>query len=177
MRSNGEEVSQCAHTHLYKLWCGPGQRSECCIEYSGKGPRMYPGAQGNILFFGGGKRFWTDCLYSHAQTGYEQAGWMKEEPPSIYGGECQTLNPSTCTNRKISAPVLALSFTITVSAACLSSSKACGVFKSFSIAATNRPCSRLSDPSRWVPTSVRTCSNNPTVSVATCRSSEKHSHG
>jgi hypothetical protein len=38
--------------------------------------------QGNILL--GGKRFLTDCLYSEPQ-----AGWMKEEPPSIDAGECQ----------------------------------------------------------------------------------------
>ena len=48
---------------------------------------MYPGAQGNIRF--GGKRFWTDCLYPYIQTDYGQAGWMKEEPPVIYAGECQ----------------------------------------------------------------------------------------
>ena len=48
---------------------------------------MYPGAQGNIRF--AGKRFWTDCLYSSLPTEDEQVGWMKEEPPSIYGGECQ----------------------------------------------------------------------------------------
>ena len=29
----------------------------------------------------GGKRFWTDCLYLYTQTGYGQAGWLKEEPP------------------------------------------------------------------------------------------------
>jgi hypothetical protein len=40
---------------------------------------MYPGAQGNIRF--AGQRFWTDCLYSYTQKGYEQVGWMKEEPP------------------------------------------------------------------------------------------------
>ena len=49
---------------------------------------MYPGAQGNIRF--GGKRFWTDCLYPYIQTDYGQAGWMKEEPPVIYAGECQS---------------------------------------------------------------------------------------
>ena len=48
---------------------------------------MYPGAQGNIRF--GGKRFWTDCLYPSIQTDDGQAGWMKEEPPVIYAGECQ----------------------------------------------------------------------------------------
>ncbi len=48
---------------------------------------MYPGAQGNIRF--GGKRFWTDCLYSSLPTEDEQAGWMKEEPPVIHAGECQ----------------------------------------------------------------------------------------
>ena len=51
---------------------------------------MYPGAQGNIRF--GGKRFWTDCLYPYIQTDYGQAGWMKEEPPVIYAGECQLGN-------------------------------------------------------------------------------------
>ena len=40
----------------------------------------------------GGKRFWTDCLYSSIQTDDEQAGWMKEEPPVIYAGECQKCN-------------------------------------------------------------------------------------
>ena len=50
---------------------------------------MYPGAQGNIRF--GGKRFWTDCLYPYIQTDYGQAGWMKEEPPVIYAGECQKI--------------------------------------------------------------------------------------
>jgi len=30
---------------------------------------------------GGGKRFWTDCLYSPLQTEDGQAGWLKEEPP------------------------------------------------------------------------------------------------
>jgi len=49
----------------------------------------YPGAQRNILFFGGGKRFWTDCLSSSLPTEDEQAGWLKEEPPVIYAGECQ----------------------------------------------------------------------------------------
>jgi putative transposase len=29
----------------------------------------------------GGKRFWTDCLYSPLQTEDGQAGWLKEEPP------------------------------------------------------------------------------------------------
>src|SRR6266566_2657095 len=67
------------------------KRPQCRPEYSGKGFSMYPGAQGNILFFGGGKRFWTDCLYSSLPTEDEQAGWLKEEPPVIYAGECQTL--------------------------------------------------------------------------------------
>ena len=48
---------------------------------------MYPGAQGNILF--GGKRFWTDCLYSPLLTEDGQAGWLKEEPPVFEAGECQ----------------------------------------------------------------------------------------
>ena len=55
------------------------------LQHPGKG--MYPGAQGNGRAIV--KRFWTDCLYSHLRKGYEQAGWMKEEPLSIYGGECQ----------------------------------------------------------------------------------------
>ena len=87
MWSTGEEVSECAHPHLYQLWCGLGERSQCSTQYPGKGTRIYLGAQGNILF--GGQRFWTDCLYSYTHTGYGQAGWMKEEPPSMYGGECQ----------------------------------------------------------------------------------------
>jgi len=49
---------------------------------------MYPGAQGNSRF--AGKRFWTDCLYSYTHTGYEQAGWMKEEPLAFDARECQT---------------------------------------------------------------------------------------
>ena|SRR5437016_175823 len=90
MWNTGEEVSECAHPHLYKLWCGLGERSQCSPQYPGKGTSLYPGAQGNIRF--AGKRFWTDCLYSSLPTEDEQAGWMKEEPPSIYGGECQFSN-------------------------------------------------------------------------------------
>ena len=89
MWGHGEEVSQRTNPHLYKLWRGPGQRSQCCSEYIGKGVRVYPGAQGNVLFFGGGKRFWTDCLYSSLPTEDEQAGWMKEESPGASFGECQ----------------------------------------------------------------------------------------
>ena len=72
-----------------KKGCSAVPRQPSTLQHPGKSFSMYPGAQGNILFFGGGKRFWTDCLYSYTQTGYEQAGWMKEEPPSMYGGECQ----------------------------------------------------------------------------------------
>jgi hypothetical protein len=36
----------------------------------------------DVLF--GGKRFWTDYLYSLLPTEDGQAGWMKEEPPSMY---------------------------------------------------------------------------------------------
>jgi hypothetical protein len=82
-----EEVSLCANPHLYKLWSGTRQRSQCRSEHPGKGISMYPGAQGNIRL--AGKRFWTDCLYSYTHTGYEQAGWMKEEPPAFDAGECQ----------------------------------------------------------------------------------------
>src|SRR5947209_17334280 len=89
MRGNSQEVSQCAHTYLYKLWYGHGQRLQCRSEYSGKGVRTYPGAQGNILFRGGGKCFWTDCLYSSLLTEDEQVCWMKEEPPVLEPGECQ----------------------------------------------------------------------------------------
>ena len=74
-----EEVAECAYPQLYSVWVGTGQRSQCREEHPGQGISMYPGAQGNIRF--AGKRFWTDCLYSYTQTGYEQAGWMKEEPP------------------------------------------------------------------------------------------------
>jgi len=38
-------------------------------------------------------RFWTDRLYSLWQGQNGQAGWLKEEPPLIYGGECQFESP------------------------------------------------------------------------------------
>ncbi len=75
----GQEVSERADPHLYELWRGAGQRPQCGNKHLGKS--TYPGAQGNIRF--AGRRFWTDCLYSYTQTGYEQAGWMKEEPPAF----------------------------------------------------------------------------------------------
>ncbi len=55
---------------------------------------MYRGAHGNGRA-GLVKRFWTDCLYSSLPTEDEQAGWMKEEPPSIYGRGCQTCRAVT----------------------------------------------------------------------------------
>ena len=40
------------------------------------------------------RAFYTD---SEGNTGYEQAGWMKEEPPAFDAGECQLLScSSTC---------------------------------------------------------------------------------
>src|SRR6266566_3658879 len=89
MWSTGEEIAECANPHLYQLWRRLGSRPECSVEHSGKSTSMYPGAQGNIRF--AGKRFWTDCLYSYTQTGYEQAGWMKEDPPAFDAGECQLI--------------------------------------------------------------------------------------
>jgi len=57
------------------------------MQYPGKGI-MYPGAQGNIRF--AGKRFWTDHLYSSLCEEDEQAGWIKEEPPSFMAGSVRT---------------------------------------------------------------------------------------
>jgi len=40
------------------------------------------------------KRFWTQDLYCFSPIpGKWQALWMKEEPPSIYGGQCQLTIP------------------------------------------------------------------------------------
>ena len=52
MWGDGQEVSLSTYPHLYKLWCGLRQRSQCRAEYPGKGIRTYPGAQGNVLFAG-----------------------------------------------------------------------------------------------------------------------------
>src|SRR2546430_17367603 len=91
-----EEVAECAYPQLYSLWRSTGQRSQCCEEHPGKGISLYPGAQGNIRF--AGKRFWTDCLYSSLPTEDEQAGWLKEEPPSIYGGSVRSFTDNSFTS-------------------------------------------------------------------------------
>src|SRR2546425_1155874 len=92
MRHTRQEIAECAYTHLSKLWRGPGQRSQCRVKHLSKGIRTYRRACGNgrarLV-----KRFWTDCLYSSLRKGDEQADWMKEEPSSMYGGECQRNSP------------------------------------------------------------------------------------
>src|SRR5450755_312794 len=87
--SHREEVTERADPYLYEMWSGTGPRSERGAQHSRKGITRYPGAQGNLRR--AGKRFWTDCLYAETQTGYGQAGWLKEEPPAFDAGECQFL--------------------------------------------------------------------------------------
>src|SRR5947199_4078055 len=83
-----EEIPKYAYAYLSELWSGAGQRSQCRSQYPGKRIRTSRCAHGNRRT-GLVKRFWTDCLYSFLPTEDEQAGWMKEEPPVIYAGECQ----------------------------------------------------------------------------------------
>ena len=88
-----------AHPYLSFLWVAARPGLERRAEHSPGWPGVagrppYRWASGNGFRDAGTERFGTDRLYARVRKSTSQTGWMNEESPCLYPGECQRM--TTC---------------------------------------------------------------------------------
>jgi putative transposase len=91
---SGAKEPESANTCVPPVWFDFRPGLERRPQYLGCRARVvsrtpYRWASGNGFWYARTKRFWTDHLYGCVRKGTRHSGWLKEESPWIYPGECQ----------------------------------------------------------------------------------------